>query len=700
MSRDPEDQADDTGNTNTNPGGNANGWSRVPVPLRNWQVIEPERSVRPLEDGEARAGAVWARPLDEKSPEKPVMEIDGEATVVNDVDTSYVDTLEHVVSDATAQQGDEPQTRQPHALDAPPSHSPGAAVIRDQGDSVVVMGLEVRRIEVTPGEPALLTVDLLNNGRWAALFEVALEGWIDEQWCDELPVRIHLEPGERQHVTVALTPPRQPTTAAGEHGVAVVARSGRYPGHLARVGATLVVARYSAFKLGTPQPRRLRTSWFQRTATLQLPLINLSNYPATFFLQGLDRRHQVEFSFGGELLDGDGLALLDDSVDGLDAMLTRVARVKLAAGQSVQVPVAVRPQNRPWLALVAPVVPFRLVARLDAQPPLRRAVDSEVACSALIGLWQMALLAVLGLVAFFGTGIAGLALLLALRNSPTQVAPAPAAAAPSAPPVTFVIQVDQPMPTRVSGVRVPGVAPLVDAGGVVQVAPPAVESAVNAPDALAGVPVVQANQVTAPGEPVPANLTPLQPIVVSPPNVQGAENLPSIATGNTGTGNPAANPVVGSGPAAAPGANRGSNVTYAQMFQEVALRYDLNWRMLAAQAYVESGFDSLALSGQGDMGLMQIRPATWNEFAPAVEAADPFDSYSNVLVGAVYLDYLRTLLGERGYSQQEWMLLAYNWGPDQVLTYITEGGSWETLSAERRQYVEEILRIAESIPAN
>ena len=31
------------------------------------------------------------------------------------------------------------------------------------------------------------------------------------------------------------------------------------------------------------------------------------------------------------------------------------------------------------------------------------------------------------------------------------------------------------------------------------------------------------------------------------------------------------------------------------MFQEIALRYDMNWRMLAAQAYIESGFDSLAL---------------------------------------------------------------------------------------------------------
>jgi hypothetical protein len=47
-------------------------------------------------------------------------------------------------------------------------------------------------------------------------------------------------------------------------------------------------------------------------------------------------------------------------------------------------------------------------------------------------------------------------------------------------------------------------------------------------------------------------------------------------------------------------------MTYAQMFQSVSAQYDLDWRMLAAQAYVESGFDALALSSAGAMGLMQV----------------------------------------------------------------------------------------------
>ena len=120
--------------------------------------------------------------------------------------------------------------------------------------------------------------------------------------------------------------------------------------------------------------------------------------------------------------------------------------------------------------------------------------------------------------------------------------------------------------------------------------------------------------------------------------------------------------------------------------------------MLAAQAYVESGFDSLALSNAGAMGLMQILPGTWREWAPTVNTSDPFDSYSSVLVAAVYLDYVRSQLAAKGYTGKEWMLVAYNWGPDKLSDFLAAGGAWETLPDVRRQYASEILRIAQTIP--
>ena len=81
-----------------------------------------------------------------------------------------------------------------------------------------------------------------------------------------------------------------------------------------------------------------------------------------------------------------------------------------------------------------------------------------------------------------------------------------------------------------------------------------------------------------------------------------------------------------------------------------------------------------------------------------MDAADPFDSRDNVLVAAAYLDFLRTRLAADGHNGKEWMLVAYNWGPERLDDFLAGGGTWENLPDVRRQYAEEILRIAQSIP--
>ncbi len=69
-------------------------------------------------------------------------------------------------------------------------------------------------------------------------------------------------------------------------------------------------------------------------------------------------------------------------------------------------------------------------------------------------------------------------------------------------------------------------------------------------------------------------------------------------------------------------------------------------------------------------------------------------------MAALYLDYLRAELGKRGFPQTEWMLAAYNWGPDKTFDLLASGGTWDDLPAEVRGYAADVLRIAQSIPAN
>jgi hypothetical protein len=596
--------------------------AHLPVQLRNWRV---------LEDVSAR----------QTPPVEIEVEIEGEATVLEERPDDRLDArLEDRSSDAAR---------------------PYAGEIREQLDGVVIALLAQRRLEVTPGEAAALEVTLVNNGAWSALFEVTVEGWIDERWCDDLPVRAQLQPGEHYPLTITLTPPREPSCQAGEHPLAVVVRSPRYAGHVTRLAATVVVRPFVAFTFGPLRPRRLSTSWFQRSATLLAPLTNQGNVPATFQLHALDRRGQCDYRF-----------LAGANAEGMDS-----AKLVVPPGQTVQAALEVQPVAQPWVRLFPQVTPFRVTARpVDGavdDADQRQSLDAEVSCAPLVGPWGLAALGLLALVALVGSGLAGLTLLLALRTPQPPATSAPVAGAASAPVLALVLKIDEPVPTGLnpSGLnpaQMQSGAPLVQPGDVT--APGSAPG--DGPATVDGAPVVRAEQVTAPGESLPpAAQTPLAPLPAAPQTQPAA-------------------PV-------APGAR--ANMTYAQMFQEIALRYDLNWRLLAAQAYVESGFDSVALSDSGDMGLMQIQPATWREWAPTVDAADPFDSYSNVLVAAVYLDYLRTLLTETGHPEQEWALVAYNWGPDSVLDHLATGETWESLTAERRQYALDILRIAESIPA-
>jgi len=132
-------------------------------------------------------------------------------------------------------------------------------------------------------------------------------------------------------------------------------------------------------------------------------------------------------------------------------------------------------------------------------------------------------------------------------------------------------------------------------------------------------------------------------------------------------------------------------MTYGDLFRTVGEQTGIDWRLLAALAFRESRMDPLALGRDGDMGLMQILPATWDEFAPDVAAANPYDPRQNVQVSAAYLVYLQDYLLQWETNDLRWVLAAYNWGPARVHQLLADGGRWEDVPALQRRYVADIL---------
>jgi soluble lytic murein transglycosylase-like protein len=142
------------------------------------------------------------------------------------------------------------------------------------------------------------------------------------------------------------------------------------------------------------------------------------------------------------------------------------------------------------------------------------------------------------------------------------------------------------------------------------------------------------------------------------------------------------------------------DMTYEAMFQEIAPQYGLDWRVLEAVAYHESRMNYLAVGRANDMGMMQIIPSTWDQWAPKVGVYDPFDPYSNISVGAAYLAYVRDFCTRRGYPEPHWMLIAYNWGPKRVGELFDQGGNWDQVPPTQRRYASSILEMATTRAAN
>lgn len=131
--------------------------------------------------------------------------------------------------------------------------------------------------------------------------------------------------------------------------------------------------------------------------------------------------------------------------------------------------------------------------------------------------------------------------------------------------------------------------------------------------------------------------------------------------------------------------------TYERMFQEVGGQFGVDWRLLASIAQRESQLRPDAIGGSGEQGMMQIMPDTWNEFAPRVGESDPFNPYASSRVAAYYLVYLRDYLYSQGYTESYWLLVAYNWGPNNLRRHLAEGGDWGSIPAIRQNYAYTIV---------
>ncbi len=106
---------------------------------------------------------------------------------------------------------------------------------------------------------------------------------------------------------------------------------------------------------------------------------------------------------------------------------------------------------------------------------------------------------------------------------------------------------------------------------------------------------------------------------------------------------------------------------YDDLIRKYARQYGLDWRLVAAQMFQESGFDPKAKSWAGARGLMQVMPATARELG--VDPKKLYDPETNIAAGTLYLHRMMSLKSPSLPRKQRYRfaLASYNAGYGHVI---------------------------------
>ena len=131
---------------------------------------------------------------------------------------------------------------------------------------------------------------------------------------------------------------------------------------------------------------------------------------------------------------------------------------------------------------------------------------------------------------------------------------------------------------------------------------------------------------------------------------------------------------------------------YASIVQSNADRYGLEPCEIFAIIEVESGFNPIAKSEAGALGLMQIMPTTgkWIASELGLEYSDELlkDPEKNVRMGCFYLSYLYSKFNDSLFAYA-----AYNAGETVVFKWIEQNISSDDIPyAETRAYVRKVVK--------
>jgi hypothetical protein len=275
-----------------------------------------------------------------------------------------------------------PQTDIPASM---PIESIPVGIGPEQSDDYIAIELTEDTWQVNVEQTASTQLTIINGGDRVASFYVSVEG-VSNDWVYIESQQVNLFEGDRAVISIMITPPRAPTSLAGQHPVAIVVTSPTYPGHFARQVATLTINPYYEFAVGEMSPKVLALAWTKPEGAVTVPIKNNGNSVTPFVIDAVDDERACSFEF---------------EVPGEEAILAMRAGISLPPGGSQTIPIVVTPPRR-LIALRKRTHSFTITTALQQGDQTPRSLMGRATMRPLFGFVHIALfiIAVLALTTF------------------------------------------------------------------------------------------------------------------------------------------------------------------------------------------------------------------------------------------------------------------------------------------------------------
>jgi hypothetical protein len=211
------------------------------------------------------------------------------------------------------------------------------------------------RLVINPGDRAQATAEIVNAGGVVEVFSVEVEG-LEAGWYTLSVPSVSLFPGDKEKVSITLTPPSSSSSAAGSYDVSVKVSSRRDPSVSTTAGLSLDLGKISSYELDLT-PKKVRA----RKGSFELVINNTGNITNTYQLEASDPENMCSYEFKSET-------------------------VVVEPGTSIKVPFAVAPKKKPFTGAAKM---FAFTVNVTPVASEVKAVQGQLECPPLFPKWAL-----------------------------------------------------------------------------------------------------------------------------------------------------------------------------------------------------------------------------------------------------------------------------------------------------------------------